>query len=479
MGHSSSPETMEEGKKTKQYLGALTVCLSAMAVGSTMGWTSAAGILKDKTQEFHISDDDFAWVGAFLSIGAICGAIPLGILANVIGRKMVLIGLAPLMALGYVLLAIANSVVMLYVARFILGAVTGAYCVVAPMYTGEIAENSIRGILGSYFQLLITAGILFVYALNAFGVSLLGINITCACIPVVMGVLVFIFFRDTPVWYLSKRRVDDATKALQFYRGKEDVQSELDAIQESIDKREREKVSFKDAFSTREAKMGMFLALSVMLFQQFSGINAVIFYSQDIFDAANAGIPASISTVIVGVCQIIATYVSTLVIDRLGRKPLLLFSGFIMALSGAVLGGYFFMQHDGNAADIGWLPIVCMVVFIVVFSLGYGPIPWLYMSEVFSDQIKETAMSIATVVNWAAVFVVTKFYNDLDKSLGSYGPFWIFSAISVLGCFFTFFFVVETRGKDISEILAELRGRRASPNIVHQEKQTNGGELKY
>ncbi|XP_034254858.1 facilitated trehalose transporter Tret1-like isoform X2 [Thrips palmi] len=464
-----------EGKRTTQYLGAVTVCLSAMAVGSTMGWTSAADSLKNKTHDFHITEEEFAWVGAFLSIGAIFGAIPLGFLANVIGRKMVIIALAPAMTAGYLLLAFANSLAMLYVARFILGAVTGAYCVVAPMYTAEISENSIRGVLGSYFQLLITSGILFVYALNACGVSLMAINITCACIPVVMGVLVF-FFYDTPVWYLSKGRSEDARKSLQFFRGTDNVENELTAIQEGIEERKRSKVKFTEAFSTREAKMGLFLALSVMLFQQFSGINAVIFYSKQIFDAAHAGIESNLSTVIVGVCQILATYVSTLMIDRLGRRLLLIFSGAMMALSGALLGVYFYIQETGDASSIGWLPITCMVVFIIVFSLGYGPIPWLYMSEVFSDQIKETAMSIATVVNWVAVFVVTKFYSDLVNSVHTYGTFWIFTIISIIGCFFTFFCVVETKGKDISEVLAELRGRRANSNVVHHEKQANGGE---
>ncbi|KAJ1524856.1 hypothetical protein ONE63_009723 [Megalurothrips usitatus] len=467
LGPSSAKEAME-GAKGTQYMGALAACMSAMAVGTTMGWTSAAGILTaDRTapEDFRTSKDDFSWVSAFLSIGAIIGAIPLGILANLIGRKKVLLFLAPFMVIAYLLLAWANSVWMLYLARFILGAVTGAYCVVAPMYTGEIAEASIRGVLGSYFQLLITGGILFVYVLAALELDLFWVNIACACIPAVMAAMVS-FFPDTPRWYLSKGQTDSAKSSLRFFRGSSyDVDREIQEIQTSLDEEAAAKLPITEAFSTTAAKKGLFLALSVMIFQQFSGINAVIFFSAQIFEAAHSTLKPSVATVVVGCCQIVATYVSTLLIDRLGRRILLILSGLSMALSGAVLGVYFYLDLLKDV-DIGWLPILCMVVFIVMFSLGYGPIPWLYMSEVFSAQIKETAMSIATVMNWASVFVVTKFYDQLSTAIGNYSTFWIFSAISITGCFFTFFFVIETKGKAFEQILRELGGSTPSNGTV-------------
>lgn len=110
---------------------------------------------------------------------------------------------------------------------------------------------------------------------------------------------------------------------------------------------------------------------------------------------------------------------------------------------------------------------MCLVVFIVMFSIGFGPIPWLYMGEVFSVQIKAPAMSIATVVNWLSVFIVTKFYSSLDVALHQYGPFWIFSAISIAGCFFVGFLLVETKGKSFEQIQAELSGE-------HYSKTNNG-----
>ena len=117
-------------------------------------------------------------------------------------------------------------------------------------------------------------------------------------------------------------------------------------------------------------------------------------------------------------------------------------------------------QTDVTA--LSWLPILCMVVFIIMFSLGYGPIPWLYMGEVFTVQIKAPGMSITTVVNWFSVFIVTKFYSNLDVALHNYGPFWIFSAISIAGCVFVAFMLVETKGKSFEQIQAELSGQAFS-----------------
>ncbi|KAK3932065.1 Facilitated trehalose transporter Tret1 [Frankliniella fusca] len=451
--------------RSMQYLAALSACTAAMAVGTTMGWTSAAE--KPLTNsaipgDYKIDSNQFSWVSAMLSIGAIVGAVPLGYLANIIGRKKVIILLAPFMSIGYLLLAFSTGFWMLLLGRFILGGVTGAYCVVVPMYTGEIAEPAIRGVLGSFFQLLITAGILLAYALNALNVSLLWINIVFAILPAIMAIMV-LYFPDSPRWSISKGHETDARNALKVFRGTSDVEDEIQLIKDDITREREAKLPFSQAVSTTAAKKALFLALTVMLFQQFSGINAVIFYASQIFADAKVPLEESQCTVIVGVCQIIATYVSTLIIDRAGRKPLLISSGAIMAISGALLGLYFYLTeqtHVTDGVDISWLPIVSMVVFIILFSLGYGPIPWLYMGEVFSDQIKETGMSIATVVNWISVFIVTKFYGDLKEGIGGYGAFWVFSAISVLGCFFTFFFVLETKGKTFDQIQMELAGEK-------------------
>lgn len=172
--------------------------------------------------------------------------------------------------------------------------------------------------------------------------------------------------------------------------------------------------------------------------------------------------------------QVIATFVSVLVVDRLGRRILLLASALVMALSTVGLGVYFFLQQrDGQAAvdDIGWLPVSCLCVFIIMFSIGFGPVPWLMMGELFAADVKGVAGSIAGTTNWLLAFVVTKTFVNLKAALGNGETFWLFSGITVIGLVFVFFFVPETKGKSLNEIQDILKGRRNQP--VQQENGRN------
>lgn len=155
-----------------------------------------------------------------------------------------------------------------------------------------------------------------------------------------------------------------------------------------------------------------------MFFQQMSGINAVIFYTKDIFDAANTGIDSGIATILVGVMQVISVFVSSIIVDKAGRRLLLLPSAIVMSICTILLGVYFFMkaQSEESVASIGFLPVISLCLFIVMFSIGFGPIPWMMMGELFANDIKGVAGSAAGTFNWALAFLVTstfagKLYN--------------------------------------------------------------------
>lgn len=158
--------------------------------------------------------------------------------------------------------------------------------------------------------------------------------------------------------------------------------------------------------------------------------------------------------------MVVVTWVGSMVIDKAGRRPLLLLSGSVMCLCAAALGAYFYLKQvsPDTAKTLGVLPIISLSVFIIVFSLGFGPIPWMFVSEIFPPQIKGAASSIACLFNWVSVFFVTRFYNDLLNEFGAYGTFWIFAGISAAGTFFIWSLVIETKGKSMEEIQRELGG---------------------
>ncbi|KRG06534.1 facilitated trehalose transporter Tret1-2 homolog isoform X2 [Drosophila mojavensis] len=464
LGNMVHTSTENRSNTFPQYVAALAAAGGAFAAGTLLGWTSPAEteiINEGDAYGFHVSSEQYSWVSSFMTLGAACVCIPIGFLINFIGRKWTMLLLVAPFVLGWALLIWAQNVIMMYIARFILGIAGGAFCVTAPMYTGEIAQKDIRGTLGSFFQLMITIGILFVYGIGA-GLKVFWMSIVCGILPIIFGVI-FFFMPESPTYLVSKNRSESAVKSIQWLRGTEyDYRPELEELHQTDHEIRENKVNVLAALARPVTIKALSISLGLMFFQQLSGINAVIFYSEAIFEDANTGISSSMSTILIGVMQVVATFVSTMVVDKLGRRILLLASGAVMALSTTAIGVYFFMK-DRNAdsvENLGWLPVASLCIFMIMFSIGYGPVPWLMMGELFATDIKGFAGSIAGTINWVLAFIVTKTFKNLNESLGSGGTFWLFAGVTLVGVIFVFLAVPETKGKSLNEIQMELGGQR-------------------
>lgn len=459
----------QKAAKVPQYAAAISVTLGAFALGTVLAWTSPTGIeLGSK-----LGETDWAWVGSLMALGAAVAVIPIGYLIDKIGRKYTMLALVLPFTGGWAFIAWADDSAALYmVGRFITGMMGGAFSLTAPAYTSEISEKEIRGALGSYFQLMVTLGILFGYGVGS-ATSVNVFSIICGIVPLVFGAI-FWLMPETPLYYLKKGQKDRAQTSLQWFRGKNyDVSAELKEIQATVDEAAAQQLSFLEAFKTPEAKKGLMVSFGLMIFQQLSGINAVIFYTTSIFAAAGSDLEPSTATIIVGVIQVVVTFISTLIVDRLGRRLLLMISDSVMAICTLLLGVYFFLKDRGDdTSSLGWLPLTSVCVFIVVFSLGYGPIPWMMVGELFAPHIKGFASSLSCVLNWILAFIVTRFYTDLALSFGIHTTFWIFAVVSAIGTVFVFFIVPETKGKTLDEIQRELGGSASalSAETVNDQK---------
>lgn len=206
----------------------------------------------------------------------------------------------------------------------------------------------------------------------------------------------------------------------------------------------------------------MIICLGLVIFHQCSGINAIIFYTTTIFTDANTGLEATDATIIVGVIQVIATLLATFIVDKAGRRILLLISGFFMGVSTLLLAVYFQLK-DANptqVANLGWLPLLAICLFIAMFSIGYGPILWLMIGELFANNVKTYISPLAGASAWLLAFVVTKVFPSLRDGLGNAGVFWLFSCLTFLGTVFVFFVLPETKGISLAEIQRVLSGDR-------------------
>lgn len=317
----------------------------------------------------------------------------------------------------------------------------------------------ISGTLSSSFQLMLCCGILYTYAFGAVA-SYYSIAIACTILPLIF---VAVFFRapETPVYLLKKGLRSQAEMSLKTLRGSQyNTTRELHSLQNELTKQSQGQTSFAKALNRREAKYALIISLGMMVFQQFSGINIVIFYSSKIFDAAGSTLKAELCTILVGLAQVLSTLVSMVLIDRAGRKILLQVSATSMSICLLVLGYYFMKKDRGDdVSSMGMVPVAAVIIYILLFAIGFGPIPWMMSGEVLPADIKGVCTGIAVSLNWTLAFLVTFSFQMLTSTLGNSGTYFLFAGICACGLLFSTFVVIETKGKSLQEIQDELAGK--------------------
>ncbi|XP_044250681.1 facilitated trehalose transporter Tret1 isoform X1 [Drosophila takahashii] len=435
-------ESVAKNSKTRQYLAAIIICFGAVAAGTALSWTSPVfpqiSLNKTATNETSnsttaseggllLTDSEQTWVGSMLPLGALFGALPSGYIADMIGRRYTAMIMDVPFILAWISISFANS---------------------------PIAETSIRGSLGTLFQLLLTIGILFIYVVGNW-VTWQTLSMLCLVIPIVLLIGLF-FLPETPVYLLKRGKRSEANSALKWLWGDYcNTTSAIQVIQNDLDQTGAD-ASMMDLFSNRASRKGLVISVLLMFFQQFSGINAVIFFMNQIFEESKS-LDAGVCTMIVGVVQVIMTLVSSLLIEKAGRKILLVFSSSVMTVCLAMLGAFNTMKNHGDVSSLDWLPLLCIVLFIVSFSVGYGPIPWMMMGELFMPDVKGTAVSLSVMMNWVCVFLVTWLFGQL-KSVGTDVPFWFFSGWMAVATAYVAIALQETKGKTASQIQSWLSG---------------------
>ncbi|RZB40387.1 Sugar tr domain containing protein [Asbolus verrucosus] len=341
---------------------------------------------------------------------------------------------------------------MLIAGRVFAGIGTGAICVVGPMYIGEIAESSIRGILGAFINMFLCSGILLTCIFGSF-TSWRILSIILAVMPIIFGGS-FIFMPETPVYLVKKNNLGGAERSLIGFRGTNyDVQTELKDIQKEIEDSQQKSVSIKDVFTSKANRRAFMSVVAVLAFQQLCGVNAVVFYTVPIFQAAGSSLAPNVAGIVIALVQVLSSYVSILIIEKANRKFYLVLSSVGMMLFLTALGMYFHLKRlNVDISHLGFIPIGSAVMFMISFSIGYGPIPWLLMGELFAPEVKGIGSGFAITTNWSCAFLVTYFFPIINSSLGAHISFYICAAIMAIATLYVCLIVPETRGTTLLEI---------------------------
>ncbi|KAL0276888.1 UNVERIFIED_CONTAM: hypothetical protein PYX00_004356 [Menopon gallinae] len=450
----TSARKMESGATRPQFAAAFAANIAALIAGCVIGWTSPSlPKLEKDDSPIKITQDENSWISSLAPLAASLGPFAAGFLAERYGKKKTLIMSSLPAFVSWICLAVGTTVEMVYLGRFISGFTVGWIFTVLPMYCGEIAQDTVRGAIGSLMQLFICIGLLFDYVVGPY-VSYSALSFAAAVFPFLFA-FAFAWMPESPYYLIGKNRPDQAKKALAWLRGRPEdgVTQELKNIQADVENSKSQTGTFKDLFATRGTTKAMIISLGLVGFQQFSGINVILFNAETIFRRAGGSIEPEISTIITGAVMLVASATTPFVVERLGRRFLLLLSAAVMGIAHGVLGLCYYLDSIGtDTSGFSVLPVIAVLVYIVVYSVGFGPLPWAVMGEMFPTNIKSLASTLTASFCWLLGFLVTRFFNDLNELVKDHFTFWIFGICCFGAVFFVFFLLPETKGKSLVEI---------------------------
>ncbi|MCW8379758.1 MFS transporter [Streptomyces justiciae] len=422
------------GSDGQRFLWGVIGAFACFIYGYSSGIVAGAQLYI--TGDFDLGTTEQGAVVSIFLIGAAIGALA-GRVSERIGRRSALGLSGVLFGVGLGLAVVAPGLGVLLVARTVQGLASGIASAVVPVYLSEISTHRIRGRLGSLNQLMVTAGLLVSYLVSLafadagdwrwmFGAGLVGVAVPLLGLPVM---------RESPAW--TRRRATSAADT-EAARASSGLRSLL----------------------TPGVRPALVTGLALCALQQLCGINAVMYFAPTIIQSTGLNASNSILySVYIGALNLVMTLVSIHLVDRWGRRPLMLLSVGLMLVALIPLGANFVWDLPAHSE----VALVCLLAYVAAFAIGCGPVVWLLLSEVFPPEQRSLGISVCTTVNWLANFLVNQFFLTLVEGIGQGQTFWLFGVVCLIGLVYVARFVPETKGRSDDEIAAVLHTASSRP----------------
>jgi len=469
-----------EHNKMLIYIIAMIAATGGLLFGFDTGVIS--GAIPFFQKDFGIDNNMIELITSAGLLGAILGALFCGRLTDRLGRKKVILASAVIFAVGAIWSGVAVDAWNLVLARLFLGIAIGVSSFAVPLYIAEISPAKVRGMLVSMFQLMVTIGVLVSYLSDLYFADegdmscwrpMFYVGVIPACILLVG----MVFMPETPRWLMSKGRHSESIRILKRIEGEEQAKDSFQQMQEEIKRTETEKSGWKELLQPW-LRTPLIICIGIMFFQQFVGINTVIYYSPKIFlmagfDGTVAAIWASVG---VGVVNVIFTVVSVYFVDRLGRRKL-----YFIGLSGIVVSllilGLCFVFVNQLGDSVKWVAILLIFCYVAFFAISIGPLGWLIISEIFPLKLRGLGASLGSLSVWLFNSIVSFTFFKIVKALtipgkeiimdgenlgNPAGAFWFYGGVAFLALIWGYFYVPETKGVSLEQIENFWR-KRESP----------------
>ncbi|XP_071549851.1 trehalose transporter 1-like protein [Panulirus ornatus] len=450
---------------TKQVLAAIFASLSSVSIGFITAYSSLTlPQLRNDTSVDYIDTRDSGWIASLPSISSIMGSLAGGFLMDAIGPRMTLVVTAIPCLISWSFVAFAHNIILIYVGRFITGIFLGIFSPVPQVYATEIAEPRIRGLMGAFPEAAVALGSLLCYAFGAV-MDWRYLAVTSALVPGLPLFFSMILLPESPQWLTKKAKLDKAEKSLRFFRNaSHNVKAEVDVIYANIMDTDGADIPVWDQlklFRKAQNWKPVLIVFLVFMCGQFSGFAVVTAYTVDIFNEANTNVDSNTATIIVGLVRFASTLVSAVLLDRTGRKPLLIISSIGSCVGMVSIGAFFYLKDAGSADGLGLMPLASLLIYVFFNELGYGPIPWLLSGELIPLAVRTIGNGVAVTAYSLFAFVIGLTFPLLTDLMNTYIVFCMYAIFSLSGVALGIY-LPETRGKTLEEIEKFFTPKKAS-----------------
>ncbi|XP_028128514.1 facilitated trehalose transporter Tret1 [Diabrotica virgifera virgifera] len=448
------------GSALYQYLACFSAILAPVSSGFHYGWPSPTlPRLLAEDSLIPINEDQGFWLATMPLFGGFVGSFTNPLLVDKIGRhKMILLTSGPYL-MAWIMIYFARNVPMMYIARFIAGISDGWSFSSVPMYTGEVSDANKRGMFASWTSISFIFGILGVNFVGSY-LSIQHTAIVGGAIPVLL-ILTFMWMPESPYYYIVKNNLEGARRSLKILRGLSDVdvETELNRIDKAVKADlTKARINPLHLFTLKRNRKAVLIMMLCRGTQQFSGNSAISFYAQNIFNTSGDFMSAKLASNLFFLTQLVVTILASTVVDKIGRRPLILISVAGVGITLMVEGIYFYLQTVIDVSSFAMVPVIALLVYIIFFSIGLQGIPIIILSEVFNADIKSIALGFAEIYFAIIATATSKFFQVTRDHYGMHVPFISFSTICAIAVVLIFIMVPETKGKTLEEIQDYFKG---------------------
>ncbi|KAH8241434.1 hypothetical protein KR026_002911 [Drosophila bipectinata] len=452
--------SLVQSKTRYQLLATVIVNIITFGHGVGVGWLSPT-LTKitrsDSPLDFPVDIDEVSWLGSMLGLGSLLGNLTIALLIERTGRKFCIYLLAGPYACLWILIYFASNVYFLYAARFLCGFTGGAAYLVVPIFISELADSRIRGALTSMVMLSVDLGILAGYILSTY----LAFHIV-PFLAIILPVAYFIaslILPETAPYLLKQSNVVAAEKSFRYYRNhrssisEEASKDEFEELRTAVVAQQTKNstpLSYKDLI-TKPALKAFAASVVLSLGYQFSGVFSFINYMSDIFKASGSIVDVNTGTIIIGVVQIIGVYTSTILVDIVGRRLLMLISTLGVGIGCIAFGCFTLIGKSYDLSDLNWVPLVLMIFICYVANIGLIGIFFLVLVELFPAKIRSVGTSISVLFLSVLVFSTLKIFPLMLHYWGISYTMWFSGAAGLLTFLYFWLFLQETKGKSMIE----------------------------